>query len=82
MNNNLTLSKINANKLYCFQDVNDEIPKFRSNEYVGDIVENSQKNTPVTMLNDAIAEVFDFDQGTNGTFNLILEDPSGTFEVN
>ena len=69
-------------KLHCFQDVNDEIPKFRSNEYIGDIVENSQKNTPVTMLNDAIAEVFDFDQGTNGTFNLILEDPSGTFEVN
>ena len=62
--------------------MNDEIPKFRSNEYVGEIVENSQKNTPVTMHNEAIAEVFDFDQGTNGTFKLILEDPSETFEVN
>ena len=64
-----------------FQDVNDEIPKFRSSDYVGEIMENSQRNTPVTMLNDAVAEVFDFDQGTNGTFKLYLEDPTDIFEV-
>ena len=44
-------------------------------------MENSQRNTPVTMLNDAVAEVFDFDQGTNGTFKLYLEDPTDIFEV-
>lgn len=65
-----------------FQDVNDEIPKFRSNEYIGEIVENSQRNTPVTMIGEGtIAEVFDHDQGTNGTFKLILEDPTDMFEV-
>ena len=64
------------------QDVNDEIPKFRSNEYIGEIVENSQRNTPVTMIGEGtIAEVFDHDQGTNGTFKLILEDPTDMFEV-
>ena len=30
---------------------------------------------------DTIAEVFDHDQGTNGTFKLILEDPTDVFEV-
>lgn len=64
-----------------FQDVNDEVPRFRSNSYVGEIAENSQRKTPVTFLGDSIAEVFDHDQGTNGTFNLILEDDSGLFEV-
>ena len=49
---------------------------------MGEIVENSQRKTPVTFVGDAIAEVFDHDQGTNGTFNLILEDDTGLFEVN
>ena len=44
-------------------------------------MENSQRKTPVTFVGDAIAEVFDHDQGTNGTFNLILEDDTGLFEV-
>ena len=45
-------------------------------------MENSQKNTPITMLGEnVLAEVFDYDQGTNGTFELILEDPTNTFEV-
>ena len=30
---------------------------------------------------DIIAEVFDHDQGTNGTFKLILDDPTDVFEV-
>ena len=45
-------------------------------------MENSQRNTPVTMIGEGtIAEVFDHDQGTNGTFKLILEDPTDMFEV-
>ena len=44
-------------------------------------MENSQRKTPVTFVGDVIAEVFDHDQGTNGTFNLILEDDTGLFEV-
>ena len=45
-------------------------------------MENSQRNTPVTMVGEGvIAEVFDHDQGTNGTFKLILEDPTDMFEV-
>ena len=49
---------------------------------MGEIVENSQKNTPVSFLgDDVIAEVFDHDQGTNGTFQLLLEDPTDSFEV-
>ena len=38
---------------HCFflnlqQDINDELPTFRGNQYVGEINENSQKGTPVT----------------------------------
>ena len=31
-----------------FQDINDELPTFRSREYIGEINENAQKGTPVT----------------------------------
>ena len=42
-----------------FQDINDEVPRFRSPAYVAEIAENAQKNTPVTWLGkDNIAEVF------------------------
>ena len=44
-------------------------------------MENSQRKTPVTFVGDVIAEVFDHDQGTNGTFQLLLEDPTDSFEV-
>lgn len=43
-------------------DVNDETPRFRSERYVAEVMENAQQNTPVTFLQDAIPEVFDFDQ--------------------
>ena len=40
------------------QDINDEIPRFRSSLYVAEISENAQKNTPVTWLGgDTVAEV-------------------------
>lgn len=55
-------------------DVNDEIPRFRNPEgYVCEIPENAQRNTPVSFLGDARPEVFDFDQGVNGTFQLHIQ---------
>jgi len=43
-------------------DVNDEKPQFRSKRYICEIVENAQQNMPLTFLQDAIPEVFDYDQ--------------------
>lgn len=43
-------------------DVNDETPSFRSPRYVGEVLENAQQSTPITLLQDAIPEVFDYDQ--------------------
>ncbi|XP_068632323.1 cadherin-23 [Battus philenor] len=62
-------------------DVNDEIPRFRSERYIGEILENAQQNTPITLLRDAIPEVYDYDQGKNGTFELYLQGDNGVFEV-
>ncbi|KAM3963622.1 cadherin-23 [Aphomia sociella] len=62
-------------------DVNDETPKFRSDRYVGEVIENAQQNTPITFLQDAIPEVFDYDQGKNGTFELYLRGDNGVFDV-
>ncbi|XP_060803722.1 cadherin-23 [Amyelois transitella] len=62
-------------------DVNDETPKFRSDRYVGEVLENAQQNTPITFLQDAIPEVFDYDQGKNGTFELYLRGDDGVFDV-
>jgi len=45
-------------------DVNDEIPSFRSESYLAEVNENAQANTPVTILNNAVPEVFDHDQVT------------------
>ena len=46
-----------------FQDVNDEVPKFKSEFYIGEISENAQKNTPVTFLGkNMMPEVYDHDQ--------------------
>ena len=67
---------------HLFQDINDEVPQFRSSQYVAEISENAQKNTPVTWLGgDSITEVFDHDLGTNGTFKLFLEGDRNIFEV-
>ena len=62
--------------------MNDEIPQFKSKTYVGEISENAEKNTPVTFLGKSmIPEVYDHDQGTNGTFKLFLEGDGNVFEV-
>ncbi|XP_069668723.1 cadherin-23 isoform X2 [Periplaneta americana] len=62
-------------------DVNDEIPTFRSESYLAEVNENAQANTPVTFLNNAIPEVFDHDQGKNGTFIMFIEGDRGIFYV-
>ncbi|XP_046962418.1 cadherin-23 isoform X2 [Vanessa cardui] len=62
-------------------DVNDEEPRFRSDRYIGEVIENAQQNTPITFLQDAIPEVFDYDQGKNGTFELYLVGDKGVFDV-
>ncbi|XP_063360334.1 cadherin-23 [Cydia amplana] len=62
-------------------DVNDETPRFRSDKYVGEVLENAQQNTPITFLQDAVPEVFDYDQGKNGTFELFLQGDNGVFDV-
>ncbi|KAI8422689.1 hypothetical protein MSG28_006460 [Choristoneura fumiferana] len=55
-------------------DVNDESPRFRSEKYVGEVLENAQQNTPITFLQDAVPEVFDYDQ-------LFLQGDNGIFDV-
>ncbi|XP_050524905.1 cadherin-23 [Daktulosphaira vitifoliae] len=63
-------------------DVNDETPKFRSGYYIAEINENAQQNTPVNFLGDAIPQVYDYDQGKNGTFRLrIQQGRYGYFDV-
>ncbi|XP_029849055.2 cadherin-23 [Ixodes scapularis] len=62
-------------------DVNDEEPTFRSRHYVAEVNENAQLNVPVNFVGDSIAEVYDHDQGSNGTFQLRLEEDNGVFEV-
>ncbi|CAG4949111.1 unnamed protein product [Colias eurytheme] len=62
-------------------DVNDEKPRFRSDRYVCEVMENAQQNTPITFLQDAIPEVYDYDQGKNGTFELYIVDDNGVFDV-
>ncbi|CAD0199964.1 unnamed protein product [Chrysodeixis includens] len=62
-------------------DVNDETPRFRNERYVCEVLENAQQNTPLTFLQDAIPEVFDYDQGKNGTFELYLTGDNGVFDV-
>lgn len=53
-------------------DVNDETPRFRNDRYVCEVLENAQQNTPVTFLQDAIPEVFDYDQVLNLYINFTL----------
>uniref|UniRef100_A0A182ISV2 Cadherin domain-containing protein n=1 Tax=Anopheles atroparvus TaxID=41427 RepID=A0A182ISV2_ANOAO len=62
-------------------DVNDEVPRFRSDSYECEIGENAQENTLATFLEGSMNEVFDYDQGKNGTFRLSLQPPSDIFEV-
>lgn len=63
-------------------DVNDETPRFRSERYVGEILENAQQNTPITFLQDAIPEVFDYDQVIYSEIillSLLGSEPTGPY---
>ncbi|XP_064458528.1 cadherin-23-like isoform X2 [Ornithodoros turicata] len=62
-------------------DVNDEPPTFRSRHYVAEVNENAQVNVPVNFIGDSVPEVYDHDQGSNGTFQLFLEGDHGVFQV-
>ncbi|CAG9863718.1 unnamed protein product [Phyllotreta striolata] len=62
-------------------DVNDEIPTFKHNHYECEILENSPINTPVVFLNNALPEVFDYDQGINGTFHLYIKGGGDSFDI-
>ncbi|GAB0096475.1 Cadherin [Sergentomyia squamirostris] len=63
-------------------DVNDEMPQFRDKAYECEVNENAQENTPLRFIgHTAINEVFDHDQGLNGTFDLALIPPNEIFEV-
>ncbi|RWS21315.1 cadherin-87A-like protein, partial [Leptotrombidium deliense] len=60
------------------QDVNDETPTFNKHEYQVSIAEGVPNGTPLASL-DMIVE--DKDTGSNGVFNIALNDPSGIFSV-
>lgn len=61
-------------------DVNDEKPQFKSAEYTAEIMENAQIDMPVKFTgNGNIPQVYDYDQGNNGTFSLSLEGESSVY---
>ncbi|XP_053210328.1 cadherin-23-like [Panonychus citri] len=64
-------------------DVNDEKPVFKSDSYTVEISENAQSDMPVKFIGvGEIPQVYDYDQGNNGTFILTLEGESASaFEV-
>jgi hypothetical protein len=61
-------------------DVNDEIPQFRAKQYVAEINENSPNDMPVTFVGDSVPQVFDLDQGNNGSFSLHIEYDNKAFQ--
>ncbi|XP_075231619.1 cadherin 88C [Lycorma delicatula] len=62
-------------------DVNDEKPSFRNAHYNCEINENAQANTPLNFLGPAQPQVYDYDQGNNGTFEMYIVDDEGIFDV-
>uniref|UniRef100_A0A6P7FSK3 Cadherin-23 n=1 Tax=Diabrotica virgifera virgifera TaxID=50390 RepID=A0A6P7FSK3_DIAVI len=62
-------------------DVNDETPTFKSNYYECEIAENAQINTPITFLGNALPEVYDYDQGINGSFFLYVKGGGDAFDI-
>ncbi|XP_057660172.1 cadherin-23 [Diorhabda carinulata] len=62
-------------------DVNDEKPTFKNSYYKCEIAENSPINTPLTFLGNASPEVYDYDQGVNGTFYLYVKGDVDAFDV-
>lgn len=93
-----TPPKVTTEVTIILTDVNDEIPRFRANSYTAEIVENSPPDMPITFTGNRIGkmnektgngvnflspQVYDLDQGTNGTFTLHLElDEEQDFHMN
>lgn len=83
--NRLTSPSITTEVTIILTDVNDELPRFRSSSYTAEIVEGSPADMPVTFTgrmsksdngipgNFLSPQVYDLDQGNNGTFTLHLE---------
>jgi cadherin 23 len=63
-------------------DENDSTPQFKSQRYECEIPENAQHNTPVNFLQlEPKNEVYDYDLGNNGTFELYLDPPNDIFDI-
>lgn len=63
-------------------DENDSTPQFKSNRYECELPENAQQNTPVNFLQiDPKNDVYDYDLGNNGTFELYLDPPNDIFDI-
>ncbi|XP_057365539.1 cadherin-23-like isoform X1 [Daphnia carinata] len=64
-------------------DVNDQAPAFRtSGPYVAEVDENAPANVPVTFLgSESLPEVYDYDQGKNGTFYLTIRCDDDLFDI-
>lgn len=63
-------------------DENDSTPQFKSNRYECEIPENGQQNSPVNFLQiEPKNEVYDYDLGNNGTFELYLDPPNDIFDI-
>lgn len=62
-------------------DINDQTPTFKSNHYTCEVGENAPPNTPLSFMRKSEPEVYDFDQGINGTFELFVLGANETFEV-
>ncbi|KAB0799063.1 hypothetical protein PPYR_06943 [Photinus pyralis] len=62
-------------------DVNDEKPQFRNSHYECEVSENVPNNTPLLFSPNFTPEVYDRDQGNNGTFILSIEGANNIFEV-
>ncbi|KAJ8962164.1 hypothetical protein NQ318_018121 [Aromia moschata] len=62
-------------------DVNDEVPRFKNERYECEVAENAPINTPLTFLGNSLPEVYDFDQGINGTFHLYVKGSGDTFDI-
>ncbi|CAG9764225.1 unnamed protein product [Ceutorhynchus assimilis] len=62
-------------------DINDETPTFKRKLYECQVAENAPNNTPLTFIGNAVPEVFDYDQGINGTFLMYVKSKSEIFEI-
>lgn len=56
-------------------------PQFKSDNLIGHIDEHSAPHSAIVWETEDLAQVLDLDQGLNGTIELELIDPEGTFTI-